>query len=177
MSVKDAILAVLADNPAQGRTMLQKKVYFLSVLAEENFGFRPHYFGPYSPTVSASLSALVEANFIDESRVGYGIATEFGEMKRFDYKLNKSGGEVVSRDPGILTRYEEQLDEIEKSGVASDINTISIAAKVHFIVSNQGKTTIAQIKREAQSLGWDIPEKSVERVVNYLERLGLVVSG
>ena len=175
MSVKDAIVAVLDDGPAQGRTMLQKKVYFLSVLGEENFGFGPHYFGPYSPTVSASLSALVEANFIEESRVGYGVGTEFGEMTRFDYKLSKSGREVVSRNPEILNRYREQLDEIQKSGVASDINTISIAAKVHFIVSNQGQTTIAQIKEEAQSLGWDIPERSAERVVDYLRKLGQVV--
>ena len=176
MSVKDAIVAVLDDGPAQGRTMLQKKIYFLSVLAEEDFGFGPHYFGPYSPTVSASLSALVEANFIEESREGFGVPTEFGEMTRFDYKLSKSGQKVVARNPAIRNRYRNQLGEIEKSGVAWDINTISIAAKVHFIVSGQGETTIAQIKGEAQSLGWEIPEKSVKRVVAYLKKLGLVVS-
>ena len=176
MSVKDAIVAVLAEGPAQGRTMLQKKVYFLSVLADESFGFRPHYFGPYSPTVSASLSALVEANFVEESRVGYGVGSQFGEMSRFDYKLSRSGREVVKRNSDIRRRYRQHLREIKRSGVASDISTISIAAKVHFIVANQGETTIAQVKGEAQSLGWGITEKGVRRVVSYLQKLGLVVS-
>ena len=94
MSINDAILAILADESAHGRTMLQKKMYFLSVLANENFGFRPHFFGPYSSQVSTSLSALGEADFVKETRMGLGVSTNFGEMSRYDYELSKSGKEV-----------------------------------------------------------------------------------
>ena len=87
MSTIDAILATLAvkrseDDTAskavQGRTLLQKRIYFLSVLANEDFGFRPHYYGPYSSHVSTSLSALVEADLVEETRIGYGVATGLG---------------------------------------------------------------------------------------------------
>ena len=176
MSMNDALLAVLADEDTHGRTLLQKKIYFLSVLAGEDFGFRPHYFGPYSSNVSTSLSALVEADFIKETRVGYGIATSFGEMSRYDYELTESGKEVInSRDEG-LSQYSEFLAKINESGVASDINTISIAAKVYFIVSGLGETTVEQVKNQAQSLGWEISEDSIFEVTEHLEGLGLVMS-
>ena len=138
MTISDAILAVLADDTTQGRTMLQKKIYFLSVLADKNFSFRPHFFGPYSSAVSTTLSALVEADFIKETRVGYGVATDFGEMSRYDYVLSDFGKEVVNSRHDTISQYEEQIAEINNSGVASNINTISIAAKVHFIVSGRG---------------------------------------
>ena len=174
MSINDAILAILADNAAHGRTLLQKKMYFLSVLANENFGFRPHYFGPYSSHVSTSLSALGEADFVEETRVGYGIATDFGEMSRYDYELSDSGKEVVKERPEIVSQYRKCLDKINDSGVASNINTISIAAKVHFILSDQGEATSAQIREQAESLGWNVSASDIKRVVKSLENLGLV---
>ncbi|MXY21962.1 MAG: hypothetical protein F4Y49_11585 [Dehalococcoidia bacterium] len=174
MSVNDAILAILADESTHGRTMLQKKMYFLSVLANENFGFRPHFFGPYSSQVSTSLSALGEADFVKETRMGYGIPTNFGEMSRYDYDLSDSGKEVVGNRPEIKSRYSEYLDRINDSGVASDINTISIAAKVHFILSDQGEATSSQITEQAESLGWNVSGRDIRRVVQSLESLGLV---
>ena len=49
MGVMDAILAAIhgaAEERISGRTLLQKKLYFLSVLNQEAFGYRPHYYGP-----------------------------------------------------------------------------------------------------------------------------------
>ena len=179
----DAILATLAVKPAgqgassksvQGRTLLQKQIYFLSVLANEDFGFRPHYYGPYSSHVSTALSALVEADLVEESRVGYGVATAFGEVIRYDYRLSESGRDVIEQRPEIVSPYREYLDKIHDSGVSADLNTISIAAKVHFIVSDQGKASVDQIRDMARSLGWSISEDSVNSVVEYLKRLELV---
>ena len=179
----DAILATLAVKPVgqgassksvQGRTSLQKQIYFLSVLANEDFGFRPHYYGPYSSHVSTSLSALVEANLVEETRIGYGMATAFGEVVRYDYRLSESGRDVVEQRPEVVSPYREYLDKIHDSGVSADPNTISIAAKVHFIVSDQGKATVDQIQEMAGSLGWNISEDSVNRVVEYLKQLELV---
>ena len=174
MSINDAILAILDDESTHGRTMLQKKMYFLSVLTDENFGFRPHFFGPYSSQVSTSLSALDEADFVEETRKGYGVTTNFGEMSRYDYELSDSGREVVESRAEIKSRYSEYLDMINNSGIASDINTISIAAKVHFILADQGEATSSQITEQAESLGWNVSEKDIKRVVKSLESLGLV---
>ena len=177
MSINDAILAILADESTHGRTMLQKKMYFLSVLANENFGFKPHFFGPYSSQVSTSLSALGEADFVKETRMGLGLSTNFGEMSRYDYELSTSGKEVVEHRPEIKTHYSEYLDMINNSGIAFDINTISIAAKVHFILSDQGEATDSQITEQAESLGWNVSGKDIKRVVKSLVKLGLVTYG
>ena len=183
MSTIDAVLATLAIKSAgqgassmsvQGRTLFQKRIYFLSVLANEDFGFRPHYYGPYSSLVSTSLSALVEADLVVEARVGYGVANTFGEVVRYDYKLSESGKIVVEQRPEIVSPYREYLDKIDDSGISVDLNTVSIAAKVHFIVADQGKATVEQIQKMARSLGWSISEDSVKSVVDYLSRLELV---
>ena len=185
MSTSDAVLAVLAMEPSgdikrsgviSGRTMLQKKMYFLSVLMDEPFGFRPHYYGPYSSQVSTSLGALVEAGFVSEARVGYGVSTTFGEMSRFDYSLSKSGKTVIDHRPEIVAPYRTPLSMINGSAVVSDINTISVAAKVHFILADQDGATVQQIKRQANDLGWNFSEEDVDRVVSYLEGLELVKS-
>ena len=185
MSVSDAILATLNAEPTQpssatrvtrGRTLIQKKMYFLSVLTREDFGFRPHFYGPYSSIVSTALGTLTEADFIEETRFRYGIPTTFGEMSRFDYSLSESGRHVVKQRPEIVNPYRPYLDKINDSGIASDINTISIAAKVHFILSDQGEATINQIRQQANNLGWKFSKEDVDRVVNYLERLELVKS-
>ena len=185
MSAPDAILAILNAEPTQsssvkgvtrGRTLIQKKMYFLSVLTCENFGFRPHFYGPYSSLVSTALGTLIEADFIEETRVRYGIPTTFGEMSRFDYSLSESGRRVVKQRPEIVNPYRCHLDKINESGIASDINTISVAAKVHFILSDQGGATIEEIRQQANDLGWRFSEKDVDRVVNYLSRLELVKS-
>ena len=182
VSTIDAILATLAvdlpeheaSNGVQGRTLLQKRIYFLSVLANEDFGFRPHYYGPYSSHVSTSLSALVEADLVEEARIRYGVATTFGEVVRYDYRLSKSGRDVVGQRPEIVSPYREYLDKIHDSGISVDLNTVSIAAKVHFIVADKGKATVEQIQEMAGSLGWSISEDSVNSVVDYLKRLELV---
>ena len=183
MSVSDAILAILNAEPKQqssstgitrGRTLIQKKMYFLSVLARENFGFRPHFYGPYSSIVSTAIGTLIEADFVEETRVRYGVPTTFGEMSRFDYSLSESGRRVIKQRPEIVEPYRPYLKKLNESGIASDINTVSIAAKVHFILSGQGEATIGQIRQQANDLGWNISRSSVDRVVDYLEDLNLV---
>ena len=184
MSITDAILATLASEPGSesgrsgrihGRTMVQKKVYFLSVLCDEEFGFRPHYFGPYSSQVSTSLSALVEAGFVEETRTGYGVPGPFGEVVRFDYRLTEPGIDVVQSDPSLMERYSAFLARINDEEVISDLKTMAIAAKVHFIVSYRREATIDLIRKEAELLGWELSKNEVDGVIRYLkDSLGVV---
>ena len=95
-------------------------------------------------------------------------------MVRYDYRLSKSGKDVIKGRPEIVSPYKEYLDKIHDSGISACLKTVSIAAKVHFIVSDQGKATVDQIQEMAGSLGWDISEDSVNRVVEYLKQLELV---
>jgi len=65
----DVLLLVVkeaGENGLQGRTLLQKKVYFLSELVGIDLGFSAHYYGPYSGLVAGNLASLVNHGFLDE---------------------------------------------------------------------------------------------------------------
>lgn len=69
MHIHDLILLVVSKEEEQslrGRTLLQKKLYFLSMLKRVDFGFRPHYYGPYSSWVAENLDTLVGIGFLKE---------------------------------------------------------------------------------------------------------------
>ena len=53
---------------------------------------------------------------------------------------------------------------------------LSIAAKVHYIVSWQGQSTIEEVKQIAEEYGWDVDETDIENVLFFLEELGLVTT-
>ncbi len=64
MSLIDAVLATMAvenNHTIDGRTLLQKKLYFLGVLCKEEFGDEAYFYGPYSSEVSANLETPVGA--------------------------------------------------------------------------------------------------------------------
>ena len=68
MHIQDLILLIVAnqdEGDLQGRTILQKKLYFLSVLNKSDhctdLVFRPHYYGPYSSEVAENLDILVSS--------------------------------------------------------------------------------------------------------------------
>src|SRR6266581_3942817 len=66
----DAILLVVAQEPdttIRGRTLLQKKLYFLSVLCDLDYGFSPHFYGPYSSPISGEIATLLAVGFLEES--------------------------------------------------------------------------------------------------------------
>jgi uncharacterized protein YwgA len=64
LAVHDAALIALAaaDGTIEGRTTMQKIMYFVSVALGKDFGHRAHYYGPFSRPVESALtvSALTE---------------------------------------------------------------------------------------------------------------------
>ena len=70
--------------------------------------------------------------------------------------------------------WQQALDELNNESLASDFNTLSIAAKVHYIVNQQGRVTRKQIKKTAEGYGWDIDESEINNVLTFLEHLKLV---
>ena len=66
MHIQDLILLVIGseeENGLRGRTLLQKKIYFLSELKGVNHGFRPHYYGPYSSLVAEKSGYSRQCSF------------------------------------------------------------------------------------------------------------------
>ena len=177
MSIKDALLAVISaeEGGIKGRTLLQKKMSFVSVLVGEDFGFSPHYYGPFSSEVADQVGALREAALVAEHPVIYAaLIGPFGELRRYDYSLTEPGEQVVQKRYDAVQRYTDAIAQINAHGIADNPNLLSTAAKVHFIVDEHGRATGRDIQRRAQELGWNISDTEIGQVVDYLERLGRV---
>ena len=69
------------------------------------------------------------------------------------------------------------LDTLNSHPLANDFNTLSIAAKVYYIVNRQGRTTTEQIQEVAKEYGWRIDDSDIEGVRSFLEALSLISVG
>ena len=171
MSIKVAIIATVAAEPKHvmlGRTLLQKKLYFVAVLTREDFGYGPYFYGPYSSVVSAELGALQAAGFVEESSKPLGGVNEFGDVRRYDYGLGEGYELFLTRHPDDAARYQAALDRINDGRVSQDARLLSIAAKVHLILSDHGGAPTQEIREEAKALGWQLSESDIKRVREYL---------
>ena len=178
MGVMDAILATIqgaAQRKVSGRTLLQKRLYFLSVLAQENFGYRPHYYGPYSQLVADNVGALCQAGFLKEEVETFPESIGgFGEVKRYSCSSTEDTDALIDDRREQVEPYVKNVKMINSDQITDDVTLLSVAAKVHFIVSGQGRATRQEIMDLAKRLGWEISEKQIRHVVGYLERLELV---
>src|SRR2546425_12404850 len=64
----ELILSVLgsSSDPIDGRTVIQKISYFSSLKIGLDMGYRPHFYGPYSPVLASLLENLVALGFVEE---------------------------------------------------------------------------------------------------------------
>ena len=175
MSIMDALLATIGSEGVKGRTLLQKKMYFLALLVKEDYRFSPYYYGPYSSVVTDRLGALCEAALVSEEAEKYpDHFSSVGELRRYDYGLTNAGKQVADRRSKTLEKYKRQLKKINAHPVAHEAKLISTAAKVHFIVSEHRRLTVREIRKKANVLGWNLQPEQIDKVVAFLEHLSLV---
>ncbi len=187
MHIQDLILLVIGNEKQKrlrGRTTLQKKLYFLSVLNETNLGFRPHYYGPYSSEVAENLDTLVSTGFLKEVTETLVSETStvsrdrniFGEIRRHTYSLTPDGKTVmkeIEQEDGYM-EWVKALNLLNRKLSNNYFNTLSIAAKVYYIVNQQGSATREQIRNIAEKYGWNINHSQIEKVLSLLENLTLI---
>lgn len=182
MHIIDILLLVIVrekESKLQGRTLLQKKIYFLSVLLKENFGFSAHYYGPYSSFVAEHLDGLVNYGVLKEVRETLASSVEqnaSGEIRRHTYSLTPDAKETweATQQKRDFKKWDKALRSINEQPISEDIKKLSIAAKVHYIVSWQGQSTLEEIRQVAKKYGWDMAEEDVENVLSFLTELKLV---
>ena len=183
MHIQDLILLVIGsekDENLQGRTLLQKKLYFLSELKGVDHGFRPHYYGPYSSLVAENLDILVSAHFLREEKETFETDQNiFGEIRRHTYSLTSDGDIVMEeiRKEAEYTDWKQKLDMLNSQLLASDFNMLSIAAKVYYIVNQQGSATPEQIREIANEYDWRLNDSDIEGVLSFLKALSLISVG
>src|SRR2546422_982066 len=119
MSAYDFVqLAMLAHGgPIKGKTKLQKTMYFLGVLSGQakDLGFRPHYYGPFSPAVAEAIDDLRGLGFVDESVASIGSVDASGfEVARHDFSLNKDGRSVADANANKQPKEYQKIREAVK---------------------------------------------------------------
>ena len=179
----DILLLVIkgeGESGLQGRTLLQKKVYFLSELREVDLDFSPYHYGPYSSLVAGHLNSLVSHGFLEEKIESFAEGSTdpraSGEMRRHTYTLTREGNEVWDdiEKEADFEKWKNALDLINGQPISNDFNKLSIAAKVHYIVDWRGKSTIGEVRQVAEEYGWEVDQEDIGNVLDFLTDLGLV---
>ena len=179
LSSDDAVLAVAEgwDGEIPGRTLLQKVAYFLSVLTGSDLGFRPHYYGPYSPLIAATVNERVALGELQETvRNSPRTFEGHDDEKRFYvYQLTARGKRAVeihrSWNPPEFERAVEIARKIKELG--ADYMQLAFASKLHLIIRAQKEKpiTVEQIRAAAEELDWPLSEEDVRQGATVLGAL------
>lgn len=170
-----------AGGEIQGRTKLQKMVYFAGVLTSklDDLGYRPHYYGPYSSRVTAAVEDLYSLGFLEQRVSGAGTIDPHGfEVARSDYSLTEDGRRIAAEKAGVrpkawgrIKRAVERLVEAD----ASDYVKLSIAAKAYFLIERTHEpVTLKGLIQLAQKFGWNVSRIQVTEASEWLKTLQLV---
>jgi len=164
-----------------GKTLLQKRMFFLGEILNKSFGYRPHYYGPYSDDIATDVTLLENYGFLEAKTYEYGVAGGGGfEVRRFDYRLTEEGQKAVQ---WLKEEYPEEAKSIENAAhcieKAGEINymDLSIAAKAYFILKkNPQPMASKEITAEAKNFSWHVEDPQIQSAVGFLEKLGMVTT-
>jgi len=177
-----SLLAV--GGEIQGRTKLQKTIYFLGILSGTlpKLGYRPHFYGPYSDAIAAAVNRLKSLGFITENTVGIGAMGSSGfEIARHDFRLTEEGKLIAQKKADQNPEVWEGIRRVAKRFLEAgsiDYMRMSVAAKTIFLLSDAAKPATAfDLSESASRLGWNPTPQEVEESVEFLKKLGLVKAG
>lgn len=176
------LVAVVVDaatgGQLRGKTLLQKRIYFLSRLLDESMGFDGHYYGPYSGPVEAATADAVSFGFLEKRtlELGVNVSTGYGVV-RYDFELTEDGQDVVEyldkNEAEEVQQIRESLERLEGVDLES-YNELSIAAKVDYLAHYKDvDRDITQLIAAGKDEGWSLEEENVEKALRQLEELGL----
>ncbi len=165
----------------QGKTSLQKKIYFLGVLVGADLGYGPHYYGPYSPELASANTELISLGYVRETVLGVGEIGDRGfEIARHDFDLTDAGRLIAEKKgetyPKDSVRIFEAASKIREAGGDLDYMELSVAAKAYFILAQQGdKASLRDVERIASSdFGWSVRESDLKKAKAFLKEIELV---
>ena len=183
MYITDVILLVVETENGHklvGRSLFQKKIYFLSILCNQDFGFKAHYYGPHSGFVSEHINGLVSDNVLDENiqfvTTDSIEQNDLGEKRRHTYSLTSIGKKALKsvKKKDDFQKWNNALNEINGQEVANDFNLISIAAKVHYIIDWNPETSVTDVCKTVKKYGWNFDAADIKKVISFLIVLKLV---
>jgi uncharacterized protein YwgA len=181
MHTQNTILLVLDafGGKISGKTLLQKRLYFVGELLAQDYGYHAHYYGPYSDEVSGGVAALKNLGRIREDCLPYGIVGGRGfDVMRFDYRLTSAGQEAVRCLKQSSAKETRAIAETAKRVVEAgnlDYVGLSIAAKAHYILRKAKKSmTAEEITSAAKGFSWQVKPEEIKKAIGFLHKLELV---
>jgi uncharacterized protein YwgA len=178
--VRDVLLLAYRafDGSMKGKTLLQKRVYFLSVVLKVGLGYDAHYYGPYSEDVASANSELKSLGYISESSSSWGVDQRGFEMARYDYRLTETGERSAERKAEHNRELWQRIDgaaKVLKQAGNLDYMELSIAAKAYFVlVRLNGKATLEDIAGMLPKFGWSVTKEELGSATEFLVNANLV---
>ncbi len=179
LSTAEFLLLLLENwnRKIEGRTLLQKRAYFVQKIVGQNYcSFRPHFYGPFAPEIDSAISLLVQLGFVkeDEIRFDSGKSSHDGRI-RYDYSLTNEGASLActlnEKNTNSATKIGQAASRITSSGDL-DYNQLSLAAKVSYVLDADPQPLTADtICSRAEKLGWDVGQESILPVTRFLQSL------
>ena len=183
MTARDVlILAYKAfDGTMRGKTLLQKRIYFLSVMLGLDMGYEAHYYGPYSERVASVNMELKSLGYLSESSSTFGIDQRGFEMARHDFSLTEEGNcfaeRKAEREAELWPRVEKAASVVKKAGDL-DYMELSIAAKAYYVlITLNGKATLQDISGMLPKFGWNVSKQELQKAADFLEKTSLIMPG
>ncbi|MCX8104664.1 MAG: hypothetical protein N3D80_02180 [Ignavibacterium album] len=159
-------------NQMNGKTTVQKRMYFLSDYLSYDFGFNHYYYGPFSHLVNQAIDYNCGLGFLNEELNFFP-----PDQKRFDYKLTNDGNEFVkyllsNNDEKIIDKIKEFHKIMINSGDNGDYNLLSLAAKIHYVLKNNPSFELEskEIKEKLKSYGWTLNSKEIKKGKDFLKK-------
>ena len=176
MGTFDIIGLTLAANGGEiaGSTTLQKLIYFETVeipevkLTEPYFAY---FYGPFNRDVANSLGRMIFYDLLDE----HGIEASRG---RYVYKVTTKGNKIVKR---LENEFKQTFDKIRdlvntcNEYCKLNPNSLSFAAKVHYMLNSQKTIKKSLLEDElvqlGKSFGWKITKSEIKKGSDLLGHL------
>lgn len=180
MKPTDFVLCLIdaSGGKIHGRTLLQKRAFFVTELIGKDFGlkFDAHYYGPYSATVEGTVTQLKNLGFVQESSTGFGTLRDGFEVRRYNYSLTSDGDQLLRelRNTAEHAAIKAATKQVLEAGDPNYLE-LSIAGKAYFLLKNKegGKMTVAEIVEQAEKYNWNISPESIQKAVRFLSAVGL----
>ena len=180
LSSNDVVLTIMKafDSTVSGRTMLQKVGYFVGIATNTDLRYKPHYYGPYSPLIAATVSEQMDMGELAETAVAptSSFVGHDSDRKFYSYLLTEAGQKACdihhAWQPEEFDKAVEHAIRIKDTG--ANYMHLSLAAKVHYVLANSDEDTLDadDVAGVAESLGWSISEEDIEQGVDVLQKLG-----
>jgi uncharacterized protein YwgA len=182
MNVRDFIALVLLEwgGETQGKTKLQKLVYFVGALANhlDRLGYRLHFYGPYSNEVTYAIGQLKAIGALDQNVTDSGHDWSGFEVKRYDYRLTEAGRRYAQwleqRDVTTTQEIREAVQKLRQVG-DPDYITLSIAAKIYYLLGQKPESArLSNLVQLASRFGWNVSESQIRGAAEFLHKIGLI---